>query len=962
MSTLLKTVLAVGLLLVFSGTTQAVVLDSGWSLDNALETNIGEVGVDPITGGTVGGMGSSLSVYGGGSDIGGTSDHGFFVYYEVVGDGSISALVQSFSSGDNPQKKAGLMIRNSLDSDAANVANFALDPFVDAAGQGQNRAVAGADTSIVAAPAGAGENTYLQVTRSGDQVELAWKALEADPWTTYATFDDTLYGSVYVGLAVTAHDNEGPIAQGRFWKTKIDITGFATATDLVWDKLGSDAWDSLSWLGGPPNTPDNTTNLLLEADNSDTVTVGAGGGRALSLTVLGGEVLVANGQTLDVDAIEFAGPDAYLTLRNNSTLRVRGSGEISQMINIAGDVTVNAGGLLEVTNLGAHLFAPGTITKQGAGTLQFDNETGAVVALNTTFIVKDGMLKSAGVAPLGGAQAVVLDGGDLSLTSAGAINMVAAVVVDANAEISVDTVAGAYLGALTLNADLKTSGAGLGLSFTDTSIPIAAVTIDTDIDSGLGVLTAPGTTITKKGPSGLGVLGGGDVTGATFVVEDGMLMGVAMSNPFEGADLVLDGGTLLLANNSGAPAVVDSPVSLTANSALAAGTGGWPFAGPGDVTLGGVNGVDMAGNELRVGTTDGYTLDIAGAFTGGGTIQVTEGTVVLSGESDPFDSLNVTGGALSTTAALTIGTVDVSSGALTNEDVLNVTSVLASGGSLTTAATVNAVDVAVSGSALVDASAAALIMSNSLARGSTTYSIDSSTFEAMSSDMLAGVDLSYGGAVGMTIEAGGAAINETTSNFQLTDTPALSANGPGVAKLGELRLMGGATVTLGGSASEISFANATGEGTIVGDVTLEGVAPGSSVGTLNVDGNLALGDMSVYEWELDGTGGDMINITGNLTGELGWLTSWTFKVKTTEEMPAIKNYVVFHYDGYLQLPLGLNFDVSEAAGWDADNLTMRVGSTDGNVFLAVVPEPSTLLLLLAAGVMGLIGYTRRRSA
>ena len=198
------------------------------------------------------------------------------------------------------------------------------------------------------------------------------------------------------------------------------------------------------------------------------------------------------------------------------------------------------------------------------------------------------------------------------------------------------------------------------------------------------------------------------------------------------------------------------------------------------------------------------------------------------------------------------------------------------------------------------------------------------------------------------------------TNLTVTANATLMADAyVGTATFGDLALASGVELELETASPDgFSFGTVTGDGTILGSfVARDVVAPGSSVGTLTVEGDLTLGDMSVYEWELDGTGNDMIVVTGNLTGESSWKTDWTFKVKTDQPFGP-GEYLVLSFGG-LTLPMGPDYDLSEAPGWRTNALEMRVTDA-GEVYLDVVPEPSTLALLLAAGFVGLLGYARRR--
>jgi hypothetical protein len=137
-----------------------------------------------------------------GSDIGDVADAFHFVYQPLVGDGEIIARVTGIDNTD-PFAKAGVMIRASLDADAAN-AMVAVTP-----GSGivfQSRSSAGGATDVTT-DAGFGAPYWIRLVRSGDEF-TAFRSEDGIDWVqigdpvTIAT-----NGTVLVGLALTAHDN-----------------------------------------------------------------------------------------------------------------------------------------------------------------------------------------------------------------------------------------------------------------------------------------------------------------------------------------------------------------------------------------------------------------------------------------------------------------------------------------------------------------------------------------------------------------------------------------------------------------------------------------------------------------------------------------------------------------------------------------------------------------------------------
>jgi hypothetical protein len=793
MSTLFKTLAAVGLVVVLTGITQAALVG----------TDLGTPGVDPLLSGDVVPFGAFVSVKGGGSGIGGTSDHGFFAYQEMAGDGTLVVQVFDFGTGSSVLREGGLMIRDSLDADAINVANLAmylpvgLDRRVDV----QTRTETGGDTAVDESAAGnKGMSPWLMLTRTGN-VFQAFYSKDTIFWTPFPeTWTVPMDGSVFVGLAVTSNENTEATT---FTFRNLSITGFSAPTTLTWNESGDNLWDTPNWLGGPPATPDRTTNVVLADTNTDRVTIGAPA-EALSLTLSGGELGIDAGQSLTVYGSVIADTDTLLELGAGATLTVFG-GNIPKMAAWRGDATVENAALLSISHLQGNGIYPGTFTKRGAGVLQLDNSpSGGIFAETTTFKVEDGILASKGTHPFGYALGVILDGGDLVLENPGAISSNTAITLLQDASVDV-TSAGAALGPLTLDqVKLTTSGTG-GVAFASTGISFSgagSVEFNTGMDTATGPISlgADPVTINKTGGANLIVNGlGANMANATFNVQQGGLVAVHSSNPVEGAALVLAGGKLILANNGpDNPAVFDNALQVTANSTLTGGTAGLPVSGPKSVQLGsaGVHDINVGGNTLTVGTTDGYTLDLAGTVLGTGTVTMADGSVVASGGAAlgrlnvnggtltttslaAIDYVRVSGGTLNTAAGLTTPRLNITGGTVNAGSVLNVTSLEIGGGAVNTANLLNATmtritagtltttgpvtagtllapggtvhmvgdataaDVVLSGSALVSANR--LVVSNNLRADTTLYSISAGTFEASSTNFLAGGNFAFGG-------------------------------------------------------------------------------------------------------------------------------------------------------------------------------------------------------------------------
>jgi TolB protein len=145
----------------------------------------------------------SYVITGGGENIWGISDAFHFLWKEVSGDISLAADIQLSGSGGNPHRKAGLIIRQSLEPDSA---------YADAVIHGdgltslQYREVKGGPTreiqSNIAAPykiriEKEGDYVFMSVARQGEALQAAG-----------GSFKIKLSAPFYIGLGVCAHDNK----------------------------------------------------------------------------------------------------------------------------------------------------------------------------------------------------------------------------------------------------------------------------------------------------------------------------------------------------------------------------------------------------------------------------------------------------------------------------------------------------------------------------------------------------------------------------------------------------------------------------------------------------------------------------------------------------------------------------------------------------------------------------------
>ena len=197
-----RTIITAALTLLLSSYAEV----SGQSLPSGWNTR--DVGDPALTGGAAHGDDTFL-VAGAGADIWGHADQFRFVYQEITGDVDIIARVGRIDP-TSAWAKAGVMIRASLDADAAHASMFVTPGRGVAfqrrpeAGQASVHTFAGEGT----APA------WVKLQRRGDIV-TAFRSADGAAWTAIAQQPLVLPATFFAGLAVTSH-NAGRLTAASF--------------------------------------------------------------------------------------------------------------------------------------------------------------------------------------------------------------------------------------------------------------------------------------------------------------------------------------------------------------------------------------------------------------------------------------------------------------------------------------------------------------------------------------------------------------------------------------------------------------------------------------------------------------------------------------------------------------------------------------------------------------------------
>jgi uncharacterized repeat protein (TIGR01451 family) len=150
-----------------------------------------------------------FSVIGSGAYIWGTADEFRYVYQSASGDCTIIAQVVSVEETDE-WAKAGVMIRETLSSGAKHASIF-IYPTNGVAFQ--HRSSTGGSTVNVAAT-GPLPPYWLKVVRTGSSFK-GYSSPDGFTWTLVGSQTISMGSSVYIGLAVTSH-NDGTLCTAKF--------------------------------------------------------------------------------------------------------------------------------------------------------------------------------------------------------------------------------------------------------------------------------------------------------------------------------------------------------------------------------------------------------------------------------------------------------------------------------------------------------------------------------------------------------------------------------------------------------------------------------------------------------------------------------------------------------------------------------------------------------------------------
>jgi len=299
-----------------------------------------------------------------------------------------------------------------------------------------------------------------------------------------------------------------------------------------------------------------------------------------------------------------------------------------------------------------------------------------------------------------------------------------------------------------------------------------------------------------------GVNFGGTITGAGGLITNGSVIVGGGASDYTGGTTINAGSSVTLAANN----ALSSASALTVNGSL--GLNGFSQT---VTALSGSGSIDLGGFGLTVGDATSTTFSGTITSSGGDLTKQGSGTLTLTGNNSYSGGTDLTAGTIAVGHNNALG-----SGTLT----------MAGGTTLQAASSVSLGNlIALSGNATVDTNGNSLTLSNVIS----------------------------GGANGLTKVGSGT----------LTLSGANTYTGATAVDAGTLVLNG----SIAGNATVASGATIMGTGTVGGNLTVSGIiAPGNSIGTLNVTGNYTQNAGSTYNVEVNAAGqSDKIAVTGSAT-------------------------------------------------------------------------------------------------
>ncbi len=191
----------------------------------------GDIG-NPTIQGSASYNNGTFTINGSGSDIWNNADQFHYMYQLITGDGEIVVKMNDITNTNN-WAKAGVMIRESLTAGSKHA--MLIASYSEGLGFQRRVSTNGGTTHTSATGT---TPVWLKLTRSGDMIS-AWYSTNGTNWTLVDQETIAMNDEVYIGLAMTSHNNE---------------------------ELGTATFDNLSVQTG---TPDSSIPITVDGNASD---------------------------------------------------------------------------------------------------------------------------------------------------------------------------------------------------------------------------------------------------------------------------------------------------------------------------------------------------------------------------------------------------------------------------------------------------------------------------------------------------------------------------------------------------------------------------------------------------------------------------------------------------------------------------------------------------------------------
>jgi regulation of enolase protein 1 (concanavalin A-like superfamily) len=269
-------------------------------------TAAADIGAPALAGSSGYNAGSeTYTINGAGNGISGTSDQFQFCYTASTGDTSITAEVVSDTDTSSTAQN-GLMIRNSLSADSANILLY-LTPANGI--KLQSRGTDGGEASLNATTSDLSAPYWLRLVRVGNAF-AAYTSRNGGTWNLLGLINMTMNGTVYIGLAVSS-DTTSAMNTATFQNVSIGPaistwTGEGDGTN--WSNLSNWAPNAVPGQSDDVSIPSGVAGLIVSGgtfaaaalNSSSPITISGGTLALFGSSVIGGALTIQNGGTLDL--------------------------------------------------------------------------------------------------------------------------------------------------------------------------------------------------------------------------------------------------------------------------------------------------------------------------------------------------------------------------------------------------------------------------------------------------------------------------------------------------------------------------------------------------------------------------------------------------------------------------------------------------------------------------------------